>query len=151
MATYPVPEKEPHVLVIPRTASYFISWLIAYKLNGMMEGIKSNLIDFSAVVNSEIGMHIFENFLPKALHRKLCSWSSSGSSRSWSWKPSGGIWSSKKGCLCKEACNYSMIPEVAINLRAVCACKCMNFKIYFFETLPSNFILLMPRDHQSPV
>ena len=67
MATYPVPEKEPQVLVFPRTAAYYISWLVAYKLKGMMKGVKSNLIDINPVINSEIGKHIFENFLPKAL------------------------------------------------------------------------------------
>jgi NADPH:quinone reductase-like Zn-dependent oxidoreductase len=67
MATFPVPEKEPKVLVFPRTAAYFISWLIAYKFKGMMKGIKSNLIDINPVINSGIGKHVFEDFLPSAL------------------------------------------------------------------------------------
>jgi hypothetical protein len=67
MATFPVPVKEPQVLVFPQTAAYFISWLIAYKFKGMMKGIKSNLIDINPVMTSGIGKHIFEDFLPNAL------------------------------------------------------------------------------------
>lgn len=67
MATFPVPVKEPQVLVFPRTAAYFISWLIAYKFKGMMKGIKSNLIDINPVMTSGTGKHIFEDFLPNAL------------------------------------------------------------------------------------
>lgn len=67
MATFPVPGKEPQVLVLPRTAAYFISWLMAYKFKGMMKGIKSNLIDINPVINSGIGKHVFEDFLPSAL------------------------------------------------------------------------------------
>ena len=41
-----------------------------------------------------------------------------------------------------------MIPEVAINLRVVCVYKYISSKVHCFEALPSNFILLMPCDHQ---
>jgi NADPH:quinone reductase-like Zn-dependent oxidoreductase len=65
MATFPVPEKEPQSFVLLRTAIFFVTWLIAYKLKGLIKGIKSTLIRID--VNSGVSKHIFVDFLPKAL------------------------------------------------------------------------------------
>lgn len=67
MATFPLPEKEPQSLVFLRTVAYFISWLIVYRLKGMMKGVRSNLVAVAPVVTSGLGKYIFGDFLPKAL------------------------------------------------------------------------------------
>jgi len=67
MATFPLPEKEPQSLNLLRTAISFISWLIAYKFNGMIKGVKSSLITVD--IDSSVSKHIFVDFLPKALQK----------------------------------------------------------------------------------
>lgn len=67
LATFPVPQKEPQNLVFLRTAAYFVSWTISYKIKGMMKGIKSNMLNAGMITNSEVGRGIFVDYLPKAL------------------------------------------------------------------------------------
>jgi NADPH:quinone reductase-like Zn-dependent oxidoreductase len=67
MATYPVPQKAPQSLILLRTVWFFVSWIIIYKLNGMIKGIKSNFIFGSSIAHNPVGKAIYVDFLPKAL------------------------------------------------------------------------------------
>lgn len=67
LATFPVPQKEPQSLIFLRTAAFFVSWMISYKLKGSLKGVKSNLLNAGMIANSEVGRAIFVEYLPKAL------------------------------------------------------------------------------------
>lgn len=67
LATFPVPQKEPTNLIFLRTVIFFVSWIISYKVKGMIKGIKSNMLNAGMITNSEVGRGIFVDYLPKAL------------------------------------------------------------------------------------
>jgi NADPH:quinone reductase-like Zn-dependent oxidoreductase len=67
MATYPVLQKEPANLVFLRTVYHFLSWIIAFKVKGLVKGIKSNFIFASSIAHNEVGKALFGDYLPKAL------------------------------------------------------------------------------------
>ncbi|KAK9323711.1 polyketide synthase [Lipomyces orientalis] len=67
LATFPLPQKEPQSLVFFRTAVFFVSWIISYKVKGMFKGIKSSLLNAGMISNSEVGRAVFVDYLSKAL------------------------------------------------------------------------------------
>lgn len=67
MATYPLLQQEPVNLVFLRTAYHFISWIISFKIKGLVKGIKSNFIFGSSIAHNEVGKALFADFLPEAL------------------------------------------------------------------------------------
>jgi hypothetical protein len=67
MATGPLLKPEPKSLVLLRTAVYFVSWMVAYKIKGLFNGVKSNFIFSTSVTHNGVGKAVFADFLPKAL------------------------------------------------------------------------------------
>ena len=71
MATGPLLKPEPQSLVLLRTAVYFVSWMIAYKIKGLFNGVKSNFIFSTSVTHNGVGKAVFADFLPKALENGI--------------------------------------------------------------------------------
>lgn len=66
MASFPV-LKDLQSLVFLRTVLHFITWIISFKVKGLLKGVKSNFLIGSTIVHDEVGTAIFGDFLPKAL------------------------------------------------------------------------------------
>lgn len=65
MATYPI--SQDFNVGRLRTVFQFLSFMIVFKLKGLVKGIKSNFIYGSSPCFNEVGKACFEDFLPKAL------------------------------------------------------------------------------------
>lgn len=70
MVTFPVPQKQPLNFVFLRTAGYFVSSLIYYKIRGARKGFKSSLVAIGPTLENGVARYVFTEFLPKALEAR---------------------------------------------------------------------------------
>jgi len=69
LATYPSPPENAKHFVLLQTAFGFISWVVSYKLRGLLKGVGSAFIFGSTLAHNGVGKDIFVDFLPGALER----------------------------------------------------------------------------------
>lgn len=67
MVSYPEANPAPTSFVLPRTIFFFLSWIVSFKVKGLIKGVRSNFVFGSTLANNEVGKAIYEDFLPKAL------------------------------------------------------------------------------------
>jgi len=66
MASFP-DVKNPPNLVFLRTISHFITWIVSFKVKGLIKGVKSNFLVGSTIAQNEVGKALFADFLEAAL------------------------------------------------------------------------------------
>lgn len=67
MASFPLLKEEPKFLPLPKTMFHFVSWIAAFKVRGLIKGVRSNFLIGSSIGYNHIGKDIWEGFLEEAL------------------------------------------------------------------------------------
>ncbi|KAE9363143.1 putative alcohol dehydrogenase [Stipitochalara longipes BDJ] len=66
MASFPVLKNPPN-LVFLRTIFHFMTWIVSFKVKGLIKGVKSNFLIGSTIAHNEVGNALFADFLETAL------------------------------------------------------------------------------------
>jgi NADPH:quinone reductase-like Zn-dependent oxidoreductase len=67
LISFPLLKEAPQHLVFLRTLYHMLSWIVRYRINGLISGVKSSFSFASAIAHSPVGKAIYVDFLPKAL------------------------------------------------------------------------------------
>jgi NADPH:quinone reductase-like Zn-dependent oxidoreductase len=67
MASFPLPPNPPQSFVFLRTAIYFVSWMVSFRIKCLFKGVQAKFFVASVITHSGVGRDMFVYFLPKAL------------------------------------------------------------------------------------
>ena len=67
LVSFPLLKEAPKHLVFLRTLYHMLSWIVRYRINGLINGVKSNFVFASSITHNQVGKAIYVDFLPKAL------------------------------------------------------------------------------------
>ena len=67
LVSFPRPDPEPQMFIIPRTIAFFASWFISTTIKTRARGIRWKMVSVDQMANNGIGKAIYMDYLPRAL------------------------------------------------------------------------------------